>query len=303
MISSYTANLAAFLTVERMISPIESAEDLANQGTIEYGILRGGSTMTFFRVTGSSFHKVKFIIIIMCSTQDSKIETYQKMWRFMENRKPSVFVGNYEEGIRRVLEGNYAFFMESTMLDYIIQRNCNLTQIGGLLDSKGYGIATPMGKNNSTSALVHFSCSPNKLWKIVFLVPIKFVGSPGSPWRDKISLAILELQERGFIAMFYDKWWKNTGEICKRHDANQDSKASALGVGNIGKRKRIISERDAGTGNFINKHFRWCFRCAPLRFGICGSCLNSGILLEFQEKRSHWPGKVERFEKRWHDLN
>lgn len=28
-ISSYTANLAAFLTVERMDSPIESAEDLA----------------------------------------------------------------------------------------------------------------------------------------------------------------------------------------------------------------------------------------------------------------------------------
>ena len=64
----------------------------------------------------------------------------------MENRKPSVFVDTYEEGIRRVLDGNYAFLMESTMLDYIVQRNCNLTQIGGLLDSKGYGIATPRGK-------------------------------------------------------------------------------------------------------------------------------------------------------------
>ena len=34
MISSYTANLAAFLTVERMESPIESAEDLAKQTNI-----------------------------------------------------------------------------------------------------------------------------------------------------------------------------------------------------------------------------------------------------------------------------
>lgn len=65
------------------------------------------------------------------------IETYKKMWRFMENKKPSVFTTTYEEGIRRVLEGNYAFLMESTMLDYIVQRNCNLTQIGGLLDTKG----------------------------------------------------------------------------------------------------------------------------------------------------------------------
>ncbi|XP_026688008.1 uncharacterized protein LOC113472452, partial [Diaphorina citri] len=78
---------------------------------------------------------------------DSMIDTYKKMWRYMENKKPSVFVSTYKEGIDRVLEGNYAFLMESTMLDYIVQRNCNLTQIGGLLDSKGYGIATPMAES------------------------------------------------------------------------------------------------------------------------------------------------------------
>lgn len=50
MISSYTANLAAFLTVERMITPIENAEDLAGQTEISYGTLESGSTMTFFRV-------------------------------------------------------------------------------------------------------------------------------------------------------------------------------------------------------------------------------------------------------------
>lgn len=50
IISSYTANLAAFLTVERMDSPIESAEDLAKQTEIEYGTLNSGSTFTFFKV-------------------------------------------------------------------------------------------------------------------------------------------------------------------------------------------------------------------------------------------------------------
>ncbi|XP_024938377.1 glutamate receptor ionotropic, kainate 2 isoform X3 [Cephus cinctus] len=180
IISSYTANLAAFLTVERMITPIENAEDLAGQTDITYGTLESGSTMTFFR--------------------DSMIETYKKMWRFMENKKPSVFVPTYEEGIQRVLQGDYAFLMESTMLDYIVQRDCNLTQIGGLLDSKGYGIATPMG----------------------------------SPWRDKISLAILELQEKGEIQMLYDKWWKSPGDTCMRTEKGKESKANALGVDNIG---------------------------------------------------------------------
>lgn len=50
IISSYTANLAAFLTVERMVSPIESAEDLAKQTEIAYGTLDGGSTKEFFKV-------------------------------------------------------------------------------------------------------------------------------------------------------------------------------------------------------------------------------------------------------------
>lgn len=56
MISSYTANLAAFLTVERMDSPIESAEDLAKQTKIKYGALRGGSTAAFFRVSLHTVH-------------------------------------------------------------------------------------------------------------------------------------------------------------------------------------------------------------------------------------------------------
>lgn len=64
----------------------------------------------------------------------------------MESKTPSVFVQTYEEGIKRVLDSDYAFLMESTMLDYAVQRDCNLTRIGGLLDSKGYGIATPKGK-------------------------------------------------------------------------------------------------------------------------------------------------------------
>ena len=42
--------LAAFLTVQRMQTPIENAEDLASQTKIAYGVQRGGSTENFFRV-------------------------------------------------------------------------------------------------------------------------------------------------------------------------------------------------------------------------------------------------------------
>ncbi|XP_066895252.1 glutamate receptor ionotropic, kainate 4 isoform X1 [Kogia breviceps] len=95
IISSYTANLAAFLTVQRMDVPIESVDDLADQTAIEYGTIHGGSSMTFF--------------------QNSRYQTYQRMWNYMYSKQPSVFVKSTEEGIARVLNSNYAFLLESTM--------------------------------------------------------------------------------------------------------------------------------------------------------------------------------------------
>ena len=50
LISSYTANLAAFLTAARMTAPIENANDLAKQTDIAYGAKDGGSTQRFFQV-------------------------------------------------------------------------------------------------------------------------------------------------------------------------------------------------------------------------------------------------------------
>uniref|UniRef100_A0A8C1G9L9 Glutamate receptor n=1 Tax=Cyprinus carpio TaxID=7962 RepID=A0A8C1G9L9_CYPCA len=175
IISSYTANLAAFLTVQRMEVPIESVDDLADQTAIQYGTMHGGSTMTFF--------------------QNSRYQTYQRMWNFMYSKQPSVFVKSTEEGIARVLNSNYAYLLESTMNEYYRQRNCNLTQIGGLLDTKGYGIGMPLG----------------------------------SVYRDEFDLAILKLQEENRLEILKRKWWD--GGKCPKEE---DHRAKGLGMENIG---------------------------------------------------------------------
>uniref|UniRef100_A0A8D8RHD6 Glutamate receptor 1 n=1 Tax=Cacopsylla melanoneura TaxID=428564 RepID=A0A8D8RHD6_9HEMI len=184
MISSYTANLAAFLTVERMDSPIESAEDLAKQTKIKYGALKGGSTVAFFR--------------------DSNISTYQRMWSFMEATRPSVFTDSNSEGVERVIKGkgNYAFLMESTSIEYVVERNCDLTQVGGLLDSKGYGIAMP----------------------------------PNSPYRTALSGAVLKLQEEGRLHILKTRWWKEKrgGGSCRDDTSKSSSAANELGLANVG---------------------------------------------------------------------
>ncbi|XP_071747530.1 glutamate receptor ionotropic, kainate 2 isoform X1 [Lepeophtheirus salmonis] len=182
MISSYTANLAAFLTVERMESPIESAEDLSKQTKIKYGCVESGSTGAFFR--------------------DSKIPTYQRMWSFMESTKPVVFTKGNPEGIERVKKenGNYAFLMESTTIEYVVERECDTTQIGGLLDSKSYGIALP----------------------------------PGSPYRMPISSAILKLQEGGRLHLLKRRWFSEErgGGVCKKDDDR--AQANELSLANVG---------------------------------------------------------------------
>ncbi|KAA3680998.1 uncharacterized protein DEA37_0002624 [Paragonimus westermani] len=133
MVSSYTANLAAFLTIDRMETDIENVEDLTRQTKIKYGTLFGGSTYSFFK--------------------HSDIPTYQRMWEFM-NANSSLFVNKTEDGITRALKGNYAFILESTLNEYYSQRNCELTPLGGLLDPRGYGIGLPIGMINKGEILL-----------------------------------------------------------------------------------------------------------------------------------------------------
>lgn len=70
------------------------------------------------------------------------------MWQYMKSAEPSVFVKKTSEGVQRVRKskGKYAYLLESTMNEYIEQRKpCDTMKVGGNLDSKGYGIATPKG--------------------------------------------------------------------------------------------------------------------------------------------------------------
>lgn len=78
----------------------------------------------------------------------SKIAVFEKMWSYMKSADPSVFVKTTDEGVMRVRKskGKYAYLLESTMNEYIEQRKpCDTMKVGGNLDSKGYGIATPKG--------------------------------------------------------------------------------------------------------------------------------------------------------------
>ncbi|KAI5721657.1 hypothetical protein M8J77_023545 [Diaphorina citri] len=181
MVSSYTANLAAFLTVETHQSPFSDVEELEKQTTIKYGAKSDGSTQNFF----------------MTSTN----EVYQRMWAYMSTHYAEVMPDSNEAGVNRVNDNDdYAFLMESTSIEYEIERKCNLTQVGGLLDSKGYGIA--MRKNQ---------------W-----------------FRDKLNYYVLTLQERGKLEALKNKWWKEKGAGTCHAEESGDGDTEGLTLANVG---------------------------------------------------------------------
>ncbi|XP_050307213.1 glutamate receptor ionotropic, kainate 2-like [Anthonomus grandis grandis] len=182
--SSYTANLAAFLTMSKQEATIDSVEELAVQNKIKYGLVQGGSTATFFKNSNNSL--------------------YQRMWNTMVNEKPSVFESDNIKGVERVestKNGLYAYFMESTGIEYEMERRCKLRRIGNLLDSKSYGIGMPMD----------------------------------AEYRHKINNAILKLAEVGKLTELKEKWWKleREGKPCPVQEPVNTDALALVNVGGV----------------------------------------------------------------------
>lgn len=105
--------------------------------------------------------------------KNSKKPVYQKVFEHMRIH-PEDMVKNNDEGVKLALTEQYALFMEDTTLSYETQRHCNLEMYGDLLDNKGYGIAL----------------------------------KKGSPYRSRLSSAILKLKADGVIDSLKRKWWE-----------------------------------------------------------------------------------------------
>lgn len=122
IISIYTANLAAFLTISNAHIPIKSAADLAGQDEYNYGTVEGGQIESFFNHT--------------------KISQYQQMRAYMIIYNPDSKVKRVEHGFARAMKEKYAFIWDSPTVRHETANNCDLMEIGTPFDLKGYGIAT-----------------------------------------------------------------------------------------------------------------------------------------------------------------
>ncbi|XP_017890631.2 glutamate receptor ionotropic, kainate 2-like [Ceratina calcarata] len=214
MVSSYTANLAAFLTVETIVSPFSNIDELAKKKTIKYGAKEKGSTLIFFR--------------------DANYSTYRDMYKYMKANAKDVLTQTNDEGLEKVLKEDYAFLMESSSIEYIVERYCNVTQIGGLLDAKGYGIA--MKKHSS--------------------------------YRHAFNAAVLKLQQSGQITELKNKWWKQKrgGGTCQEEGGQ--SAAEELDLDNVGGVFLVLTVGVAASFFFTIAELLWDIAATAMRENV-----------------------------------
>ncbi|KAH8248660.1 hypothetical protein KR032_001976 [Drosophila birchii] len=159
---TYIAKLAAFITSSKIAGNIGSLHDLVDQNKVQFGTIRGGATSVYFSESNDTENRMA--------------------WNKMLSFKPDAFTKNNEEGVDRVKlsRGTYAFLMETTNLQYYVQRNCELTQIGESFGEKHYGIAVPLNAN----------------------------------FRSNLSVGILKLSETGVLYNLRNKWFNSNESTC-----------------------------------------------------------------------------------------
>ncbi|XP_072546031.1 glutamate receptor ionotropic, delta-1 isoform X2 [Salminus brasiliensis] len=132
--SSYTANLAAYLTVSRMDNAVRTFQDLAKQADLSYGTVKESAVYEYFRVKGTNPLE-----------QDS---TYAELWRTInKNQGQDNSVGTPAEGIRKAKRESYAFLWDMAVVEYaaLTDDECTLTVTGNSMSTKGYGLALQHG--------------------------------------------------------------------------------------------------------------------------------------------------------------
>ncbi|XP_017012821.2 glutamate receptor ionotropic, kainate 2 [Drosophila takahashii] len=167
---TYIAKLAAFITSSKIAGDIRSLHNLVDQNKVQFGTIRGGATSVYFSESNDTENRMA--------------------WNKMLSFKPDAFTKNNEEGVDRVKlnKGGYAFLMETTNLQYHVQRNCELTQIGESFGEKHYGIAVPLNAD----------------------------------FRSNLSVGILKLSEKGVLYTLKNKWFNDNTTTCDNNASTID---------------------------------------------------------------------------------
>lgn len=210
VIATYTANLAAFLTVSRLDEPIKSLDDLSSQHTVKYAPHNGSAAMVYFQRMAEI--EQKFYSIWKNMSLDDTLNPveraklavwdypvsnkYTKLW---ETMKLSGFPHSLEEALTSVKNGTFAYIGDAAENQYQTMRsmeNCDLWQVGEEFSRKPFALAV----------------------------------QNGSPLRNDLSTAILQLLNQRMLEKLKKKWWDKNKVKCPK----LENESEGISLNNIG---------------------------------------------------------------------
>ncbi|XP_026814788.1 ionotropic receptor 25a [Rhopalosiphum maidis] len=207
MLATFTANLAAFLTVERMQTPVQSLQQLARQSRINYSVVDGSDAHQFFRNMKMAedilYNVWKEIALNQTNNRkDFRVWDYpikEEYGQILAAIERTGTVPNRTVGYQMVLDneqGEFALIHDSSDIEYEVYNNCNLTEVGEIFAERPYSIAVQQG----------------------------------SLIQEEISRKILDLQKDRFFELLNAKYW-NASKIsaCPNSDDSEGITLESLG--------------------------------------------------------------------------
>ncbi|KAI8797695.1 glutamate receptor ionotropic, kainate 4, partial [Biomphalaria glabrata] len=192
IMSTFTANLAAFLTVSRMGAVISSLDDLLDQTDMKYSVVNRSSVMDYFkrmaRIESDFYERWKNMTL---DKSDSTNQDSLAVWEYpLGNKYGTIWatiqdnglVNSIEDGLEKVLNENFALITESPLIQYYTGQNCLLTAIGDQFSVRPYAIGL----------------------------------KEKSLYTAKFSEAILKLQKERLLGSIRLKWWSTNGITCNK---------------------------------------------------------------------------------------
>nr|QMS80359.1 ionotropic receptor [Histia rhodope] len=207
MLATFTANLAAFLTVERMQTPVSSLEQLARQSRINYTVVEGSSIHQYFinmKFAEDTLYRVWKEITLNATSDQAQYRVWdypirEQYGHILLAINASGPVPDARTGFRQVeehLDADFAFIHDSAEIKYEVTKNCNLTEVGEVFAEQPYAIAVQQG----------------------------------SRLQEDLTRALLDLQKERFFEQLNSKYWNESlRQSCPDADESEGITLESLG--------------------------------------------------------------------------
>ncbi|KAK3102944.1 hypothetical protein FSP39_015152 [Pinctada imbricata] len=132
IISAYTANLAAFLTLKQIDTRIKTVDMLSRQAEVKYGIINNSDTMDFF--------------------QNSTNDPFARMWAVIKLNEKDRLLPNRKAANKKVQAGvgdgkqkDFVLIDEEVINEYYALQECDMESLRQNFGEKKYSMGFPKG--------------------------------------------------------------------------------------------------------------------------------------------------------------